>query len=519
MPSSDPQQVVTKTPGWAGGLNIRDAINEIDPTEVRIAENGILDEKGGFSKRLGTLSHGTFGTGTDRVLSCYTFYRGTSAPQVLIHTTGGKLYYTNDPTASPITWTQIATGLSTTQPFSYETFNSKCYFSNGIDSYASWDGATYTTFGSAPKGRFLRLYKDTMWVSGIDATPDRVWSSNAGDAETFGVASWVDIAHGDGDKVTALATDGLFLIVFKRNRTFIIYDPALFSNRVLDFEKGCESHFSVIQFESDIYFLSRRGVCVYNQSGPSDFISIKLDPLFDPQVLNLNALNTAYAYTIGTRVGWALPEVGQTMPSMQIEMYPRLRPISQYGFRGLAPWVTHRIPATSFTRFRSGAVEYLFGGASAANKFYEIFAAVGTDDGVTFTALMETGPYDFNQPTRTKYIRRLRVLGRGQVSVVFKRNYQTASYKTFPIDLSSAADLWSLGDLWGAGAWGPDAVVKEKLVNPDAYARFFSFRFTDSSTNTGRKLVEVGSSEYSLTSGEWAVYGMVLEADVLGVRD
>lgn len=516
------QQVVAKSTGFAGGVNLRDALNLLGADELRKGENIVLDEKGGAQKRNGCTSNGTFGAGTDRIISEYTFYRGESAPQLLIHTSGGKVYYTNDPTANPVVWVQIATGLSATAPMSWETFNGKAYFSNGVDSYAAWDGTTYTTFASAPKGKFLRLWKDTMWVSGITGTPDRVYSSNPGDAETFGVAAWVDIAKGDGDRVMALGTDGLFLGVFKRNRYMIIYDPGLFSNRVVDFEKGCESHFSVMQFESELYFLSRRGICRFDANGPASFVSWKLDPLFDPNVLNFAALDKAWAYTIGNRIGWALPEAGQSLPTMQIEYYPRLvkyESIGGYNSRAVAPWVFHRMPATTFARFRSGAVEYLFGGKSTENKFLQLFSGVGTDDGAAFAAIMETGAYDFGAANRTKYLRNVRVLGRGHPIMELKKNFQSAVYKIYPLDLSSSSDLWSLGDLWGTGTWGPDSVYKEDLVHADAYARYFQIVITDAQTGVGTKLIEVGSREYSITSGEWAVYGILMEADLLGVRD
>lgn len=513
------QEVVARTQGFAGGVNLRDAINLIGPDELRVSENGVLDEKGGWSKRNGCISNGTFGVGTDRALSLYTFYRGASAPQVLMHTTGGKLYYTNDPTVSVVVWTQIATGLSTTVRFSYETFNGKCYFSNGVDNYASWDGTTYTTYASAPKGKYLRLWKDTMWVSGITGFPDRVYSSNPGDAETFGVASWVDIAKGDGDQVMGLGSDGLFLIVFKRNRYMVVYDPVVFSNRVVDYEKGCEGHFTILQFEGDIYFLSRRGVCKYDPNSPAPIVSVKLDPLFDPAILNLGALDASYAYTIGNRIGWALPEAGSTIPTMQIECYPRLANISQYGFRGFAPFVFHRMPATCFTRYRNAGVEFLYGGKSTENKFLYLFANIGTDDGATFVGIMETGAYDFGAPTRTKYIRRCRVLGRGHPIVILKRNFKSATYKSFPIDMSSGTDLWSVAHVWGSGTWGPDSLFKEALINPDAYGRYFQIRITDAQTATGKKLIEVGSQEYSVQAGEWAVYGVIMDADLMGMRD
>src|SRR5262245_51977421 len=116
--------VQLRTPGFAGGVNMRDAITHLAGDEDRAEENGVLDERGGLTKPLGCFNKGTFGVGADRVLSMYTFYRALAVPELIIHTSGGKVYKTTDPNADPIVWTQIATGKSTSQPFSYETFNS-----------------------------------------------------------------------------------------------------------------------------------------------------------------------------------------------------------------------------------------------------------------------------------------------------------------------------------------------------------------------------------------------------------
>ena len=177
------------------------------------------------------------------------------------------------------------------------------------------------------------------------------------------------------------------------------------------------------------------------------------------------------------------------------------------------------MPATTFSRYRSGAVEYLFGGKSSENKFMQMFSGAGTDDGAFFAAIMETGAYDFSAANRTKYIRNIRVLGRGHPIMELKRNFQSAVYKIFPLDLSHATDTWNPADLWGSGSWGPDSVYKEDLVHADAYGRYFQILITDAQSVAGQKLVEVGSAEYSITSGEWAVYGVLMEADLLGVRD
>jgi hypothetical protein len=491
---------VIYTVGWNGGINMRDALNLVAPNEARVMENGLIDEMGAFTKRLGCQSLGTFGAGTDRVLSAAVFYRsGGLAPQLVIHTSGGQLLYTTDPTANPQVWAVIASGVSTTAPYSFQTFkgtgvsNNKLYMSNGVDAYASWDGATYATYPSAPKGKFLQLWKDTMWVSGITASQDRVYSSAPGDAEAFPVANWVDLSVGDGDQITALSTDGSYLIAFKRNRHLVVYDPVTFANRIVDLEKGAESHFGVIQFGTGIYFLSRRGICQYLGDAPARFISNKIDPLFDPSVINLGALSSSFAYSFGNRIGWSIPESGSSVPTIQLEYYPNMPDRS-----GVGPFLIHRMPISCLVRYRYGAVEALFGGSNAANKLLRCFGPVGQDDGVSFAALLETGPYGMQNPLNTKYVRTMRFLGRGLVTFQMKRNYDDNTiYRTFPLTLN------------------PNAVVE---LNPDAYGQFFVMRLTDAAAGTGIREVDVGSIERNVTEGEWSVFQIIAEAYTLGVR-
>lgn len=515
MPSLfDPPRVTAKMRGWAGGVNIRDAVNLVAPNEARLLENMVLDERGGATKRSGCESHQDFGSGSDRVLSTYTFYRGASAPQVLIHTTAGKLYYTNDAEANPITWTQIATGLSVSVPFSYETFLGRVYMGNGVDDYRKWDGTTQTTFAAAPKGKFHRLWKDTMWISG--GTPDRVYSSAPGDPETFPAPNFVDIGKGDGDDVKALATDGQFLVVGKRDRTFTIYDPVTFANRVLDNEKGFESHFAVVQSEGTIYFLSRRGICQYLGDSPSVVISAKIDPLFSDELLAIDKMSQAVGFSFDTRVMFALTEVGQTRNNLVIDYYPRLTDSQS----GVGAFAFHRIPIHCYTRVRSSGTDLLYGGHWSDNTFLKVFADIGTDDTDTFIGTLETAAFDLGDPHVTKYLSTLRLLVAGAFNCFILRDFRPELYRTIPFSAVEGSDIWSTSDVWGSGVWGTfDPRVQDIRKNVDAYARYFTFRFQDASdTDTGFKQVPVGATLKNIVSGEWSIYGLVLEGKRMGVR-
>lgn len=455
-----------------------------------------------------------------RVISCYVYYRGVGiSPHFMVHTSAGNVYYTTDPTANPIVWTQIGSGYSASQPMAWETFNSKVYFCDGVSSYSSWDGTTLATYPSAPKAKYLRLWKDTMWASGVANLNDRVYSSAAGDAETWPAPNFVDIRHGDGDAVRALATDGVYLLVGKRNTLSIIYDAALLYNRVSDYEKGIESHWSVIQQESGIFYLTRRGVAEWQGDAPADLISYKIDPIFDPHVLNYNFLEFAWAFADGQKVSWCVPEIGQVTPSMQINYYPRLAELTALGVRGLGPWSIDRMPISCAAMWRYQDKVRVYGGSTIANKLYWVFAdGIGTDDGNAFTATLETLAFDFGDELLTKYIRRLRILGRGAFTIQMKRNFQNAVYKTFPVDLSSSSSQWGIGN-WNVGNWGPDSNVKEATLNPDAYGRALTLIFSDSSAQAGSKILPVGSKDYAIPTGQWSILGAILDGFLLGVRN
>jgi len=484
-------------------------------------ENIVLDERGVAKKRLGCHNRGAFGADPDRVLSMYTFYRGVGViPQVLMHTTAGTLMYSVNPLNIPCTWTTITTGLSGTVPLTFETFNNKVYFGNGVDPFSSWDGTSYVTYPSAPKGRYHRLWKDTMWISGVTGYNDRVYSSAAGDAETWPVPNFIDIGRGDGDTVQALATDGQYLIVGKREKTATIYDPVVMSNRIVDYEKGFESHFAVAQYESEVFFLSRRGICRYLGDSPSQIISDGIDPMFDSLILELDQLTMATAYTFENKIGFAIPERGSSTNSIVVEYYPRLGGLTAFGTRSIGPFGFHRMPTQCFTRWRWLKDDMLFASHTTANIFLRVFAAVGTDDGVPFKAVVQTPFFDMGDPLNTKYLRYLRLICSGRFDLLIYRNYDPGIYRTILVDASAVSDSWNDQERWGEGYWGRDAWLKDiEKTNVDAYGRSFSFRFQDAQeTDTNIRMVWVGDKGNEVPMGEWAIYGLSADGSVLGRR-
>jgi hypothetical protein len=450
-------------PGFKGGVNIAAASDELADDQVRGIRNIILDENGGGSKRLGITPISSPGAS---IISLYVFYRGAGVqPQVLVHLSDGRFRYSTDNGA---TWTTAVSGMSTVNPMSWETFNGKCYMVNGVDPYQVWDGSTATVIASAPVGKYLRVWKDTMWVAGTN--DDRVYSSDPGNAEVYTVGNWVDLGKGDGDSIVGLATDGNVLICPKRRRGYLIYDPTTFANRLFDPDKGAETHNGFIHFDQNLYYLTRLGIAVFLGDSPSQIISDNVAPLFKPEVLNFNLMNLAWGYTHNDRIGWTVPEAGSGAPTLQVELLPR-------GEK--KPFTFHRMPIRAFTTLRFGATEVLLGAGTAATKLYSCFQGAD-DDGTAYSAVIETKWFTFDDPLTVKYLRRILLLGRGTFHMDILTDFETAIKKSRSLDLSQFQSLWNeVSDVWGDENWGPSATLSSTPIHPDVYGRAFSFRFSD----------------------------------------
>ena len=498
-PATTAQETTDLIQGFAGGVNIAAAVNQLKEDECLGLDNIVLDENGGGAKRRGLKAISNPGT----ILSVHVFYRGMIAPpQVLVLTSDGRVQYSSD---DGLTWTDMLSGVSTAHPMCFETFNNKVYMCNGVDGYMSWDGTVQTAYPSAPNGQWLKVWKDTMWMAGTDG--DRVWASDPGNADVFTVGNWVDLGRGDGDQITGLATDGNVLIVPKHKRGFLIYDPVTFANRMFDPDKGSEGHWSFVHYGDKLYYLSQDGICIFLGDSPSTLISGNIDPVFQADVLNFNLTGTVWAYTHLNRIGWTVPELATGVPSLQIELLPRSQKL---------PYTFHRMPVRCFATLRHGTEIKLLGGKVGGPGLVEVFNG-GDDDGVPFIGVIETRWFDLGNPRLHKYLRRMILQGRGKFYVSILRNFEAGLKKTIAIDLSDIQSVWDApGDVWGDEKWGPEVVLETIPLHPDVYGRAFKFRFSDSEHTEGLSTIDIGDIDYHLVKGNWALYGAVMHAVMMG---
>ena len=487
-------------PGFKGGVNIAAAQDELASDQCRGLTNMILDENGGASKRLGIIPISSPGA---RIISMYVFYRGAAlGPQVLVHLANGNFRYSNDNGA---TWTTAVASMSTINPMSWETFNGKCYMVNGVDPYQVWDGSAASVIPSAPVGKYLRVWKDTMWVAGTN--DDRVYSSDPGNAEVYTTGNWVDLGKGDGDTVVGLATDGNVLIVPKRKRGFLIYDPTTFANRMFDPDKGAESHNSFVHFDQALYYMSRIGICIFLGDSPSQVISDNIAPIFQPEVINFNLTNLVWGYTQDNRIGWAVPEAGAGLPTLQIELLPR-------GEK--KPFTFHRVNVGCFATLRTAQIERLLAGGTVANKLYGTFEGPD-DDGAVYPGVIETKWFSLDDTLVVKYLRRIILTGRGTFYMGILTDYESEIKTSRLLDLSEFQSVWNgVGDVWGDEKWGPAATLSSTPIHPDIYGRAFSFRFSDVASGVQAQAIDVADVDYQIQRGSWSLYSGLMEVIGMG---
>lgn len=468
------REVVLEIPIPVGGINMAVSYDKLRSIESPDIGGFEFDEFGSLgvpwpAKNLGSTAGGC--------LSAHIFQRESGSTQLIAHFTDGSVRYSTDfhTTSGSATWTSIATGLSTTAPMYFETFLDAVFMSNGVNDYRRWDGATQTTYASAPKGKFLTVWRDTMWQSGVSGNPDRVYQSAAGDATTWPAANFIDIEKGRGFAVTGLAATDAALVVFKFLKHFVIYDPVEYTNRLVDPDKGCIDHFSIVFHDGQMYFVSHRGVCRYLGDAGGEIVSQNIGPIFERleqyttsgPVHDLT-LPPIWGYSYQNHVGWNFDVAN----IYHFAYYPGLPE---------QPWMRHahmsnRMGLSLREKTKQEELFSLERGPNGLLRHYD-----QSTPSSTIECRWKTPWFDFDNPTLEKYLYLIQLLGRGRItSIEIHRDYDEA------LDYTAAAATMS------------DIEHKEIPFYVDAYGRSFSFEFTASTLD----ISGAGETRQFISSGD-----------------
>ena len=132
-----------------------------------------------------------------------------------------------------------------------------------------------------PKGKYLEVFKNRMWMAGVPGYPKRIFFSEFLEPESWPLSYYADIQLPSGDEITGLKVLGETLVVFSRSAPLVIFGETLFDfviRRTLS-NAGTESHRSIVQIENTLVYLSRQGIFAFD-GAVSRLLSDDITPLF-----------------------------------------------------------------------------------------------------------------------------------------------------------------------------------------------------------------------------------------------
>jgi hypothetical protein len=116
------------------------------------------------------------------------------------------------------------------------------------------------------KGKYIELYKDSLFIAGDTANPSRLYYSGGGDKiHDFTIENgggFIDISKNDGQKITGMKVFKDSLIVFKEDSVykFNFTTSGLPQVTQVNAAVGCIAPRSIVAVENDLFFASRRGI-------------------------------------------------------------------------------------------------------------------------------------------------------------------------------------------------------------------------------------------------------------------
>lgn len=246
------------TDGW----NFDAAPDSLRDTELSEAMNCLPDERGGISKRPGTvrLNQVSYGGPIKRVYE-------VGKPDSI------KFINASDNVLRNFDGTAIHTGFANVD-FDVEVWGNKTYFVNG-DKYYVWD---YINFGevvpavnadltAVKRCKYICQRGIRMFAAGDPQNPNRVYFSEGNEPNNFKATSSVDAVTDDEDVITGLFVVGTgissALVVFKKRSIYAWsgWDPLV----DVQFHKqsagaGTVARRTICQANNSVYYMGEHGV-------------------------------------------------------------------------------------------------------------------------------------------------------------------------------------------------------------------------------------------------------------------
>lgn len=396
------------------GLNNFVSDSLIQDTESSSLLNIQFSESGCPTKSYGTTAVGTGLSSAPKGLGVLI----TSSVRRLLTIDGTSLKYLNSSTWTAISGASFTAG----QEVNFVQARDVVYIWNGQEAGAQYDGTTLSRPTTTVSAQFGIFYNGRQIVSGVTSLPNRLYISNSTDASDFtntnptgtgeysvydgtthpgatafaGTgAAYLDVAKGDGDKITGFAKFQEQLIIFKErsiySMTFDSSGTPVISQ--VTAAMGAVSHKSIENIDNDVFFLSRNGYYVlgneanYNTAIRTNELSTRIKPLIE--TISASNLSKAASIYSDFRFYSSVSTGGTSTNNKTITYDKRYQAWSQLDY----------IKANAFTEYiDSNNTKHLYYASADEAQVYEIavgYSANGTAINAQWTSkAFDAGSFD-----------------------------------------------------------------------------------------------------------------------------
>jgi len=355
------------------------------------------------------------------------------------------------------------------------------------------------------KGKYIALYKDSLFIFGDPSNPSRLYYSGGGDNITDftigGGGGFIDISKNDGQVGTGLIVFKNTLIVFKEESIYQFSFDSSGLPQVVQVNPsiGCIAPRSIVAVENDIFFASRRGVFTIGNEAGFAFDVLRTNELSSRVRSIYNTIDPAYiqntsaVYATTGNVNlviFAFTPAGSTTNSQAI-VYDRER-------LGWYKWTNIKANCWLSWRGTDGVLYVLYGDDSSG---YVKKILSGTNDfGSAIEGTFQLKSDDFKDITTYKSLKDISIVlrepsGNANLSVIVDGTTSTYSAN---ISTISPAINWGhyvfnrflFVEAYGSGAvtTGDEIVLRTKR-NLNSEGKTFALQFNNGSSGASFTLL------------------------------
>lgn len=346
------------------------------------------------------------------------------------------------------------------------------------------------------KGKYITVYKDSLFIAGDSGNPSRLYYSGGGDkVEDFtigGGGGFIDINKNDGQEITGLIVFKDSLLVFKQRATykFNFTTSGLPQVEQVSPNTGCVAPRSIVAVENDVMFAGEDGIYTIGNEAGFAFDVLRTNELSVPVRSEYQSIDPAYIQNIAAvyakqnqqnLVIFCYTPSGSTTNSKAI-CYDRQR------LGWLPTWDNIKANCWAIYKGSDGIRHVLYGDDSSG---YVKEVLTGTDDfDSAIDAYFELKSLSFNTgQNQYKRLKLLDVVTRNQTGSVTLKIIRDGTATESTINLTRTQPSinfghyvfseFTFGDSYGIGAVtsSDEMLLKTERTNDVREGRSFGARF------------------------------------------